>query len=39
MDNYFIHEETIIESGARIGNGTRIWAFVHILHCPEIHPY
>lgn len=39
MDNFFIHDKAIIEPGARIGNGTRIWALVHIIHCAEIHPY
>lgn len=28
--NYFKHEKAIVES-AKIGNGTRIWAFAHIL--------
>lgn len=32
MDNdYFIHEDAIVEPGVRIGKGTRIWAFAHIL--------
>jgi acetyltransferase-like isoleucine patch superfamily enzyme len=26
-----IHPNAIVESGARLGNGTRVWAFVHIL--------
>src|SRR5215467_14088027 len=30
MPNYFVHERAICES-AEIGDGTRIWAFVHIL--------
>lgn len=27
----FIHEKAIVEPGAQIGHGTRIWAFVHVL--------
>lgn len=27
----FIHPAAIVEDGARIGEGTRIWAFAHIL--------
>lgn len=27
----FIHESAIVEPGARIGVGTRVWAFAHIL--------
>jgi UDP-2-acetamido-3-amino-2,3-dideoxy-glucuronate N-acetyltransferase len=30
MSNYFCHEKALVES-AQIGNGTRIWAFAHIL--------
>lgn len=29
--NYFIHKRAIVEEGARIGEGTRVWAFAHIL--------
>ena len=28
--NYFKHENALVESD-KIGNGTRIWAFAHIL--------
>jgi len=28
--NYIAHETAIIDSGARIGNGTKIWHWVHI---------
>lgn len=27
----FIHEEALVEAGASIGSGTRIWAFAHVL--------
>lgn len=27
----FIHEKAIVEKGAMIGDGSRIWAFAHIL--------
>lgn len=30
-DPVFIHEKAIIELGAKIGEGTRVWAFAHIL--------
>ncbi len=30
MAKYFIHPTAIVEEGARIGEGTRIWHFVHI---------
>ncbi len=26
-----IHPTAIVENGARVGTGTRVWAFVHIL--------
>jgi UDP-2-acetamido-3-amino-2,3-dideoxy-glucuronate N-acetyltransferase len=30
-DGYFAHERSLVEPGARIGLGTRIWAFAHVL--------
>jgi len=27
----YIHPNALVENGAEIGNGTRVWAFVHIL--------
>ena len=27
----FVHSNAIVEAGASIGDGTRVWAFVHIL--------
>jgi len=29
--NYFVHESSIVEDGAKIGEGTKIWHFSHIL--------
>lgn len=29
--NYFAHETAVIDEGARIGNGTKIWHFSHIM--------
>jgi acetyltransferase-like isoleucine patch superfamily enzyme len=31
MTDFFVHEKALIESGARIGAHTRVWAFAHIL--------
>ena len=31
MPDYFAHESSYIDDGARIGAGTRIWHFCHIL--------
>ena len=31
MNDIFIHPNSIVEKGTTVGNGTRIWAFVHIL--------
>jgi UDP-2-acetamido-3-amino-2,3-dideoxy-glucuronate N-acetyltransferase len=30
-DKPFIHERAIVEPGARVGAGTRVWAFAHVL--------
>jgi UDP-2-acetamido-3-amino-2,3-dideoxy-glucuronate N-acetyltransferase len=29
--NYFAHESAVIDEGAKIGSGTRIWHFSHIM--------
>lgn len=29
--NYFVHSKGIVEDGARVGDGTRVWAFAHVL--------
>lgn len=31
MKNTFIHSNAIVEPGAALGGGTRVWAFAHIL--------
>ena len=31
MNNYFAHESAIIDAGAQIGTGTKIWHFSHIM--------
>lgn len=33
---YFAHETAIVDSGARIGRGTRIWHWVHVVAQAEI---
>ena len=30
MNDYFVHESSYIDEGARIGKGTKIWHFCHI---------
>jgi acetyltransferase-like isoleucine patch superfamily enzyme len=36
QDGAFLHENSIVEPGARIGEGTRVWAFAHILPGAQI---
>ena len=31
MTNFFAHETTVIDKGATIGNGTKIWHFCHVF--------
>jgi UDP-2-acetamido-3-amino-2,3-dideoxy-glucuronate N-acetyltransferase len=31
MRNYFLHETAIVDAGAEIGEGTKIWHFAHVL--------
>lgn len=31
MSNFFVHETSIIDSGAKIGNDTKIWHFSHVM--------
>ena len=31
MNSYFAHETAVIDEGCRIGKGTRIWHFTHIM--------
>ena len=30
MKDYFVHETAIVDEGATIGKGTKIWHFSHI---------
>lgn len=36
MDNYFAHESSYVDEGARIGARTKIWHFSHIMPGAEI---
>ena len=38
MSGYFHHESAIIDPGAIIGDGTKIWHFCHIMSGAEIGP-
>ena len=31
MEEYFAHESAVIDAGCRIGKGTKIWHFSHIM--------
>src|SRR2546428_3961351 len=31
MADYFVHESSYVDEGARIGKGTKIWHFCHIM--------
>ncbi len=31
MPDYFVHESSYVDDGARIGSGTKIWHFCHIM--------
>ncbi len=31
MNKFFVHETSVIDKGAQIGNGTRIWHFSHVM--------
>ncbi|MCO6497408.1 MAG: N-acetyltransferase [Chitinophagaceae bacterium] len=31
MENYFVHESSVIDEGAVIGEGTKIWHFCHVM--------
>jgi UDP-2-acetamido-3-amino-2,3-dideoxy-glucuronate N-acetyltransferase len=31
MPQYFVHESSVVDAGARIGVGTRIWHFCHVM--------
>ena len=34
--NYFLHESSYVDQGARIGDGTKIWHFCHVQKNAEI---
>lgn len=34
--DYFVHESSFIDQGARIGEGTKIWHFCHVMGSAEI---
>ncbi|WP_297089134.1 DapH/DapD/GlmU-related protein [uncultured Draconibacterium sp.] len=36
MTNYYKHETTIIDQGAQIGAGSKIWHFSHIMELAEV---
>src|SRR5690242_17008726 len=31
MADFFVHESSYVDEGARIGNGTKIWHFCHVM--------
>lgn len=31
MTDYFVHESSFVDDGAKVGRGTRIWHFCHIM--------
>lgn len=31
MDDFFVHESSVIDSGVEIGEGSKIWHFSHVL--------
>jgi len=34
--NYFVHETAIVDDGAKIGKGTKVWHFAHVMPGAEI---
>jgi UDP-2-acetamido-3-amino-2,3-dideoxy-glucuronate N-acetyltransferase len=34
--DYFVHESSYIDDGAKIGAGTKIWHFCHVMPCAQI---
>ena len=36
MDKITIHETAIVDKGAKIGDGTKIWHFCHVMGTAEI---
>ena len=33
---YFVHETAVVDEGARIGTGTKIWHFCHVMGSAEV---
>lgn len=36
MNNIFIHETSVVDAGAKIGSGSKIWHFCHVMGTAEI---
>lgn len=36
QDNYFVHESSYVDDGAKIGKGTKVWHFSHVMAGAEI---
>jgi UDP-2-acetamido-3-amino-2,3-dideoxy-glucuronate N-acetyltransferase len=36
MTDYFVHESSFVDAGARIGAGTKVWHFCHVMAGAEI---
>ncbi|MBI4202477.1 MAG: N-acetyltransferase [Chloroflexi bacterium] len=36
MSDFYVHESSILDPGVRVGKGTRIWHFCHIMSGAEI---
>lgn len=36
MKNFFIHDSSVVDEGAQIGEGTRIWHFCHVMPTARI---
>ena len=36
MSDYFVHDSSFVDAGAKIGSGTKIWHFCHILSGAQI---
>ena len=36
MSDYFVHESSFVDDGAKIGAGTKIWHFCHVMPNSEI---
>ena len=36
MSNIFIHETAVVDAGAKIGSGTKIWHFCHVMGTAKI---